>query len=156
MAQHQADCEICRKLDQCRSGDHPGLIAEMETGFAVLGDSQYFRGYSLLLCKTAATELFELPDGVRARFLEEMVTLSRAVQNVLHPHKLNYECLGNQVHHLHWHIFPRYLDEPDPLKPVWTCMPGPDQAPRYALDPERHIPLISALREELSNVGYRA
>ena len=31
------------------------------------------------------------------------------------PHKLNYELLGNQVPHLHWHLFPRSPDDPDRL-----------------------------------------
>ena len=152
MAGHQEKCEICERIAQCRGGAHPGLIAETETGYAVLGDSQYFRGYSLLLCKTPATELHELPPEVRDRYLREMATLAEAVHNVVRPHKLNYECLGNQAHHLHWHVFPRTLDEPEPLKPVWVAMPPPEEAGRYALDPERDAPLIAALREELKRL----
>ena len=60
MADHQSECPICTQIEQCRAGSHPGLIAELDTGFAVLGPSQYWRGYSLLLCKTPATELYEL------------------------------------------------------------------------------------------------
>ncbi|MDQ3815594.1 MAG: HIT family protein, partial [Armatimonadota bacterium] len=123
MAQHQENCEICQKLEQCRAGQHPGLIAELETGFAVLGDSQFFRGYCLLLCKTPATELDELPAATRLKYLEEMALLAQAVRTVVQPHKLNYECLGNLVPHLHWHVFPRYADEAHPEKPVWLCMP---------------------------------
>ncbi|MBW3624352.1 MAG: HIT family protein, partial [Armatimonadetes bacterium] len=132
-----------------RAGTHPGLLAEMETGYAGLGDSQYFRGYSLLLCKTPATELHELPPDVRRAYLEEMALLAQAVYNVVQPHKLNYECLGNQVPHLHWHVFPRAADEPHPRQPVWTVMPPPEEADRYALDPQRHAPLIASLRAEL-------
>lgn len=152
MAEHQADCEICERIEQCRAGTHPGFISELETGYAVLGDSQYFRGYSLLLCKTPATELHELPPEVRSKYLEEMALLAQAVFNVLRPHKLNYECLGNQVHHLHWHVFPRSADEPEPQKPVWTVMPPPEDARQYALNPERDGPLIASLREELKRL----
>jgi diadenosine tetraphosphate (Ap4A) HIT family hydrolase len=152
MAEHQDPCEICARIEACRAGRHPGLIVEMETGFAVLGDSQYFRGYSLLLCKTPATELDELAPAVRLKYLEEMALLAEAVRRVVRPHKLNYECLGNQVHHLHWHIFPRRLDEPEPLKPVWTCMPPPEEAARYALAPERDGELIEAIRAEVARL----
>lgn len=149
MAEHQSDCEICRRLERLRAGEDPALIAEMETGVAVMGPSQYFRGYCLLLCNTPATELDELPADVRARHLEEMARLAAAVRAVVGPHKLNYESLGNQVHHLHWHIFPRTLDEPHPEQPVWTCMPPHDEAPRYAFDPDRDGPLRDALRDAL-------
>jgi diadenosine tetraphosphate (Ap4A) HIT family hydrolase len=149
LAEHQADCEICRRIERLRAGEDPALIAELEAGIAVVGPSQYVRGYCLLLCKTPATELDELPPSVRARYLDEMARLAAAVRAVVEPHKLNYECLGNQVHHLHWHIFPRTLEEPHPEQPVWTCMPAPEDAPRYAFDPERDAPLRDAIRAAL-------
>ena len=146
MAKHQENCEICRRIEECRAGTHPGFIAETETGFAVLGDSQYFRGYCLLLCKHPATELDELPPDVRLKYLEEMAMLAQAVREVVQPHKLNYECLGNMVHHLHWHIFPRRADEPVPNMPVWGCMPSAEDAPKYALDPSRDGELKEQIR----------
>jgi diadenosine tetraphosphate (Ap4A) HIT family hydrolase len=154
MATHQDDCDVCRRLEECRSGTHSGLIAELETGYAVMGDSQYFRGYCLLLCKTAATELDELPYEVRGMYLEEMADLAEAVRAALRPHKLNYECLGNQVHHLHWHIFPRYLSEPAPDKPVWLCMPSGDAA-RWAFEPARDGEMLKSIRSELARVRSR-
>jgi diadenosine tetraphosphate (Ap4A) HIT family hydrolase len=152
MAQHQDNCGICDKIAQCRAGTHPGFIAEMETGYAILGDSQYFRGYSLLLSKTPATELDDLPPGERLKYLEEMALLAQAVRAVVQPYKLNYECLGNQVHHLHWHVFPRQLEEPHFVKPVWTCMPSPEEAEAHKLDPERHGPMLQAIRAELQRL----
>jgi diadenosine tetraphosphate (Ap4A) HIT family hydrolase len=155
MAQHQENCEICRRIAQCAAGGHPGLITETETGFAVLGDSQYFRGYSLLLCKTPATELDELSPAVRLKYLEEMALLAEAVRSVVKPHKLNYECLGNSVHHLHWHIFPRYADDGELTKPVWLHDPVVVADPHYALDAARDAPLREALRDALTSLMQR-
>ena len=149
MAQHQDDCEICRRIAECRAGTHPGLIAETETGFAVMGDSQYFRGYCLLLCKHPATELDELPPAIRWKYLEEMALLAQAVREVTQPHKLNYECLGNLVPHLHWHIFPRRLSEAEPLKPVWNCMPQGEAAEKYKFDAARDGELKEQIRAAL-------
>ncbi len=154
MARHQDNCEICAKIGMCREGRHPGLIAELDTGYAVLGDSQQFRGYSLLLSKTPATELGELEAGVRARFLEEMAQLSMAVAFVVKPHKLNYESLGNLVHHLHWHVFPRQLTDADPKAPVWGQMhkAGSEEAERDRLDPAKHSGLIGEIRSALERI----
>ena len=149
MAEHQENCEICRRMEECRAGTHPGFIAETETGFAVLGDSQYFRGYCLLLCKTPATELDELSPEVRLKYLEEMALLAQAVREVTQPHKLNYECLGNLVPHLHWHVFPRRLEEPSPEKPVWVCMPQGDAGAPYAFDAARDGALLQEIRAAL-------
>ena len=154
MALHPTSCEICARLRTCEDGTHPGLIAELDTGWAVLGDSQYFRGYSLLLCKTPAPDLEELPLPLRLRFLEEMAQLSEAVYRVVAPHKMNLESLGNMVPHLHWHVFPRQLDEPAPTSPVWLVMPGADEARQNALDPRRHTDLIEAIRAELARLRF--
>lgn len=152
MATHQDTCEICQRLAACRDGTHPGLIAELDTGYAVLGDSQFFRGYSILLCKSPATELDELPPSTRLRYLEEMSQLAQAVRKVTAAHKINYECLGNLVHHLHFHVFPRRLSDPDPKAPVWGQMPSAGEAAAYRLDSEKDRPLMQQIRHELSAI----
>ncbi len=152
MAEHQNPCAICAQIERARHGEHPGLICEIETSFAVLGDSQFFRGYSLLLCKTPATELHELPPATKLKYLEEMSLLAEAVARVTKCHKLNYEMLGNQVHHLHFHIFPRYAHEENVLQPVWLSMPQGNAAEPFKLDAQRDAPLIKELRAKLQKL----
>jgi diadenosine tetraphosphate (Ap4A) HIT family hydrolase len=38
----------------------------------------------------------------------------------LRPRRINYECLGNVVAHVHWHLVPRYEDDPAPTRPIWV------------------------------------
>jgi diadenosine tetraphosphate (Ap4A) HIT family hydrolase len=158
MAKHQDNCEICKRLDECRAGTHPGLIAELDTGFAVLGDSQQFAGYSLLLCKEPATELEELSPTTRLRFMEEMSQLASAVGRAVKPWKLNYEMLGNVVHHLHWHVFPRRESDPQPRAPVWGQIhpAGSEAAERASLSPQAHAELIRSIRSELESIRRKA
>ena len=154
MAQHQDNCEICRRIAECQQGRRPGFIAELDTGYAVLGDSQQFRGYSLLLSKSPVTELDELPKATRLRMLEEMSQLAEAVRRVVKPHKLNYEALGNMVHHMHWHVFPRQLTDADPKAPVWGQMhaAGSEAAAKCAFDPARDRDLLHSIRAELQSI----
>ena len=51
-----------------------------------------------------------------------MATLAEGIEACFRPHKLNYELLGNQVPHLHWHLFPRHANDPEPLAPVWLAL----------------------------------
>ena len=128
-----ADCEICRRLPLI-TPDSPYFIAELQTGFAVLGDHQVYDGYSLFIAKKCVPELHELHRAERTKFLEEMALVAEAVFKATNPRKLNYELLGNSVSHLHWHLFPRYDSDPDPKWPVWNDprlkSPAPDAAPR--------------------------
>lgn len=157
MATHQPNCEICDAIAMCKQGTHAGLIAELDTGFAVLGSSQQFRGYSVLLCKTPATELHELSHATRMRYLEEMVQLAEAVAKATSAHKLNYECLGNMVHHLHFHVFPRQTNEPNPKLPVWVQQhqAGSTEAKASSFDASRDAPLIASIREHLLAIRKR-
>ena len=155
MAKHQEPCELCARIATCRDGTHPGVIAELDTGWAVLGDSQFFLGYSVLWCKEPATELDELAPHVRSRFLQEMAQLAHAVRLAVGPHKLNYESLGNLVHHLHWHVFPRRLTDPDPKAPVWGQMPAGRAGEAYRFDPIKHKGLLESIRRELRAIRDR-
>jgi len=76
--------------------------------------------YTIFVSKSCVPELHDLSPGVRSRFLDEMALVAEAVFRAFAPRKLNYELLGNSVAHLHWHLFPRYEDDPNPQCPVWS------------------------------------
>ena len=154
MAQHPANCEICARIHDIEAGAHSGLIARLPTGYFVLGDSQQWRGYALLLCNTPVPDLEELEWESRLEFLRDVALCSEAVSNVLRPHKMNVESLGNGVPHLHFHLFPRYVTEIEPTKPVWVQMNPTDET---ALDLERDGELLLLLRHEIERLqGARA
>jgi diadenosine tetraphosphate (Ap4A) HIT family hydrolase len=95
------------------------VVWQFPHSVALLGPWQYHTGYCVLVSRSHCTELHQLPANERAAFLEEMVTLARAIETAFAPRKINYEALGNQVAHLHWHLFPRRHDDPETLKAVW-------------------------------------
>ena len=149
MAQHPASCEICARIESIQNGSHPGFLAELPTGFFVLGDSQQWRGYALLLCKTPVADLEELPWNSRLEFLRDLALCSEAVFNILKPHKMNVESLGNLVPHLHFHVFPRYLTELEPTKPVWVQLNPTEEV---ALDTQIERELIAQLKREIERL----
>ena len=64
----------------------------------------------------------ELTQAERHGFFDEMCLTAQAIERCFQPRKLNYELLGNQVPHLHWHLFPRSAEDPDVLRPVWFAL----------------------------------
>ncbi len=110
----------CLMCDIIKSREHdPYFIAELETGYAVLGWYQKFKGCTLFVCKTHAVELHELESAYRTKFLEEMALVAQAVFQVFQPDKMNYELIGNGVPHLHWYLFPRRAGDSPYGGPVW-------------------------------------
>jgi diadenosine tetraphosphate (Ap4A) HIT family hydrolase len=128
------ECPLCRKLNNLRELPDDELVWPFPHSVALLGPLQYYRGYCILVSRTHAAELHQLEPDLRRAYLDEMCLLARAISDCFQPHKLNYELLGNQVPHLHWHIFPRYLDDPDRLRPVWLAS---DRAERDDRERER-------------------
>jgi diadenosine tetraphosphate (Ap4A) HIT family hydrolase len=108
-------CVMCGKY----GGDGPLLIAELGTSRAFLHEDQFFPGYVLLVLRRHATELYQLEAGERRAHLEEVSRVAEALARVFRPVKMNYELLGNQVPHIHWHLVPRLPTDPDLLSPIW-------------------------------------
>lgn len=100
-------CFICERIEMIKSGTNPYFVKETETGYVVIGDHQYFKGYTLFLCKKHETELFHLDREFKMKFLEEMSLVAEACAKAFCAEKMNYELLGNGETHLHWHLFPR-------------------------------------------------
>ncbi len=102
-------CGVCERIQMIKDGNNPYFVKELETGYAVMGDYQHFRGYTLFLYKEHTVELFDLDPAVKAKHLEEMTVVAQAVRNAFGADKMNYECLGNGTGgaHIHWHLFPR-------------------------------------------------
>lgn len=113
------NCIVCERIDMIKDSINPYFVAELETGYVVIGDHQYFKGYTLFLCKEHTTELHFLDEGFRNRYLIEMSKVAEAVYNAFNPDKLNYELLGNGDSHIHWHIFPRRANDTPIKGPVW-------------------------------------
>lgn len=139
-------CGICSIIERIRRGAFPDWIAELPRSWLTLGDAQFYRGYCVLLVKRHATELHELPRAEAHEVLDEMLAVGRTLAEVVKPLKLNYECLGNQEPHVHWHIFPRFVDDSMRSSPVWI---RPEAERKIALADPARTELITAIRREL-------
>lgn len=112
-------CLICERIKMIKEKSNPYFVAELETGYVVIGDHQYFKGYTLFLCKHHDSELHFLEENFKEKFLIEMSKVAEAVYKAFNAEKLNYELLGNGETHLHWHLFPRKTDDSPEKGPVW-------------------------------------
>ena len=113
------DCLICQRVALAERGQNPYVIAEMKHTFFVAGDHQFHRGYALVLLKDHFREPFDLSPEVQAAHFVETMRAARAVQATFAPWKLNFSCYGNGDPHVHWHIWPRYEDDPDRGNHPW-------------------------------------
>ena len=110
------DCRAC----DARWPDPAYRITDLGLTVAYLHDDQFFPGWTVLVLKRHATELYELTREERAGLIEEVSRMAQAVASVYGARKVNYVLLGNQLPHIHWHIIPRLAGDPAPHDAVWT------------------------------------
>ena len=137
-----AACVMCGKYGASGGALH---IADLETSRLFLHEDQFFPGYVLLVLRRHATELYHLSGPERRVLIEEVTRVAEALSRVFRPVKMNYELLGNQVPHIHWHLVPRLATDPEPHAPIWRVdhQPAP---PAPATARER----IEAIRRALA------
>jgi len=71
-------------------------------------------------------EIHELQETDQRALTAEIVRASRALTDLVKPHKLNIAALGNVVPQLHVHVIARFTDDPAWPKAVWgTAAPEP-------------------------------
>lgn len=117
-----AACPACVRLEKVRRGDDPFFIAELRESIWVLHEHQAYEGWCVLFLKDHHERLEELSRERQARLWEDVMDVGAAIRRAFGPRRLNIECLGNVVAHVHWHVIPRYGSpiDPDPTSTVWT------------------------------------
>ena len=136
-------------VEQCRAGAYPALIARMTSGWAILGQKQVLRGYSLLLPDPVVPHLNALEGAARERFLIDLGRLGQAVQEATGALRINYAIFGNLEPALHAHVHPRYADEPEKLRCDNAWAYDWNAAPPFAAG--EHAGLIAAIRTQLAS-----
>lgn len=139
---------IHKRVRECQAGTYPKLICRVSSGWVVLGDVQFVRGYCLLLPDPVVPHLNGMATAARIQFLHEMSVVGDVLLQITGAARINYEMLGNVEPALHAHLFPRYADEPEhlKLKPVWFY--DWEQAP--AFDADRDQPLMREIARQLA------
>jgi hypothetical protein len=138
---------IHRMVTACQTGNYPALIARLNSGWAVLGQSQFLRGYSLLLPDPVVPHLNAMQVPHREQFLKDMAALGDAVFAVTGALRINYAMFGNVEPALHAHVIPRYTDEAPELKTAHPWAYDWAQAPQF--DTQRDASLLLDIKAAL-------
>jgi diadenosine tetraphosphate (Ap4A) HIT family hydrolase len=133
-------CTAC--LGQWPPADH--RIGDCGLTTAYLFEDQFFPGWTVLVLNRHATELFQLSPDERSRLIEEVSRVAHTLAGFFQAVKINYELLGNQLPHVHWHLIPRLAGDPAPTEPVWRV---PHEPKRLA--PQELRERIEALQARL-------
>ena len=88
-------------------------IARLSVSRVFLFKEQTYRGRCLVAYKEHVNDLFELSAEERNAFMADVTRVTRAIDNVFHPAKINYGAYSDKLSHLHFHLAPKYEGGPD-------------------------------------------
>jgi len=140
---------IHKRVEAARQGANPTVICRMRSGWLVIGDTQFLRGYSLLLPDPVVKDLNALSTQARGLFLQDMTIAGDALLKVTRAVRINYEILGNSEPALHVHLFPRYDTEPAEFRqrPVWFY----DRSNQPSFEAERDRELMAQIAAAIAD-----
>ena len=122
----------------------PDCLLCLETGGALLWSSPLLRvidacdpvypGTTRVVLNRHVAEMTDLGEADQQRLMRATLCVERVMRNTLGPDKVNLAALGNMVAHLHWHVIPRWKDDPHFPQAIWAALP---EATPEALEAQR-------------------
>jgi diadenosine tetraphosphate (Ap4A) HIT family hydrolase len=136
----QAGCELC---------EHDGGTVVVSDAWlrVVLVDDANYPGFARVIWRDHVREMSELAASERQHFIDAVIAVELAQREVLAPLKINLASLGNITPHLHWHVIPRFADDPHFPHPVWAAAqrsPDPESLARRRAEIGRLQAVIAA------------
>jgi len=89
----------------------------------LMNDSQY-PWFILVPREAGLKEIIDLSEAQQVTLLRESAKLSKLLQQVFNPDKLNVAALGNMVPQLHIHHIARFKTDAAWPAPVWGKLPA--------------------------------
>lgn len=105
------ECIYCTKHEAREALMLP--ICDLQVSKAFLFKEQTYHGRCLVAYNGHVNDLNELSDEDRNAFMSDVARVTRAMQQVFNPEKINYGAYSDKLSHLHFHLAPKYIDGPD-------------------------------------------
>lgn len=85
----------------------------------ILANEPDHPGFLRVILNAHVKEMTDLSPDEQAALMRVVFAAEAALIAVMQPDKINLASLGNVVPHLHWHVIPRFPDDPHFPNPVW-------------------------------------
>jgi len=85
-------------------------ICELPMSKVILFKEQSHPGRVIVACKKHVDDITELTEEERHQYIEDINKVALCLHKVFHPDKINFGAYGDTMHHLHFHLVPKYKD----------------------------------------------
>ncbi|MBQ1505448.1 MAG: HIT family protein [Erysipelotrichales bacterium] len=85
-------------------------ICELPMSKVILFKEQSHKGRIIVACKRHVDDISDLSKEERAQFMEDVSHAASVMHDLFKPDKINFGAYGDTMHHLHFHLVPKYKD----------------------------------------------
>ncbi len=112
MSTVEPNCELCRQ---------PGgtLLWQSPSCRVIRVNDAAYPGFCRVVWTAHVREMTDLSPAERSELMRVVFAVESVVREQFKPHKINLASFGNVVPHMHWHIIPRWTDDPNFPEPIW-------------------------------------
>lgn len=126
------------------------IIKKLSVSTLYLSREQTYRGSCVLIFDPRhVTRIDELSLEEWSEFAGDLGIAERGVYRALGPDHINVALLGSVIPHLHWHVIPRYQDDPRWGGPVWTTLR--EDMPRTTLAESEYEELVDTINQAIGD-----
>ena len=111
MNSNPKDCLYCQNNETLHSLMIE--VAQLSVSRMFIFKEQTYHGRCLVAYKDHVDHLNLLSDEERNAFMADVAKVTRAMQKVFNPAKINYGAYSDTLSHLHFHLIPKYEGGPD-------------------------------------------
>ncbi len=137
-----ADCELCI------TPSGPMLWQDARCR-VILVEEPGYPGYCRVIWNAHVAEMSDLDDAARAHCMAVVFAVERVLRATMQPLKINIASLGNKVAHVHWHVIPRFSDDPHFPEPLWGVRQRAGVAQRNGAAPAALAAALAAALKSL-------
>ena len=119
-------------------------ICHLRVSRAFLFKEQTYHGRCLVSYDGHVNDLNELSDEQRNLFMADVAQVTKAMQKLFNPEKINYGAYSDKLSHLHFNLAPKDVDGPD-YGGIFQMNPG-----KVYLTEEEYAAMVASLRQELN------
>jgi diadenosine tetraphosphate (Ap4A) HIT family hydrolase len=85
-------------------------IGELPMSKVILFKEQSHRGRVIVACKKHVDDITMLTGEERKQYMDDVSHVAEILHELFHPDKINFGAYGDTMHHLHFHLVPKYKD----------------------------------------------
>jgi diadenosine tetraphosphate (Ap4A) HIT family hydrolase len=126
----RAKCPLCQA---------PGgtILWQNEHLRVIDANDALYPGFTRVIWTAHVVEMTDLSAAEQTELLRIVLLVEHVQRIVLKPDKVNLAAFGNVVPHLHWHVIPRWQDDPHFPQAVWAALPQADMKAQAAQEARR-------------------